>query len=73
MSAQQKKRLLRNTNRVIIATLSLGGMLLDGCQLADLMLGMAVTLWLWMPECQSLELVVLDRVSHQNDRLRHER
>ena len=65
MTTKQEKRLVNNLNRVVVALLSLTGMLLDGGQVSDIILELAVVFWLWMPECHSLELAVLHRVHHE--------
>jgi hypothetical protein len=62
MTTKQHERLLTNTNRGLFAALTLIGMLLDGFQVADLILELAVTLWLWMPESQSLEVAAFNWV-----------
>jgi hypothetical protein len=69
MTKQQENRLLSHGNRGLIAFLSVTGMLLDGGQGADLVLGMAVVLWLWGAELQVLELSLLHRF--QSPRPRH--
>ena len=61
MTRRQENRLIGHLNRLFIAGLSLTGMLLDGAQYADVMLGLAIVLWLWMPECRKLEIGILHR------------
>ncbi|MEN8131960.1 MAG: hypothetical protein ABFS45_17615 [Pseudomonadota bacterium] len=61
MNARQRSRLI-NLNRVLIFTLTLGGLLLDGFQLADLLGTAALFVWLWLPLCTRLEAHLLDWV-----------
>jgi hypothetical protein len=58
MNARQRS-LLMNLNRVLIVTLTLGGLLMDGFQLADLLCTMALLVWLWLPLCTRLEVRLL--------------
>ena len=62
MSKQAKHR-LHNTNRIIIATLTIVGLLMDGYQLSDLIFGLSVIIWLWLPECDQLEEITLNKFS----------
>ena len=48
MNARQRNRLM-NLNRVLIFALTLGGLLLDGLQIADLLCTLALFVWLWLP------------------------
>lgn len=59
MTRRRENQMLTHVNRALIAVLSLAGMLLDGGQLADLVLELAVVLWLWTPELHLLELALL--------------
>jgi len=61
MNARQRKRLM-NLNRVLIFVLTLGGLLLDGLQIADLLCTLALFVWLWMPLCTRLEAHLLHRI-----------
>ena len=45
MNARQRNRLM-NLNRVLIFVLTLGGLLLDGLQIADLLCTLALFVWL---------------------------
>ena len=58
MNARQRS-LLINLNRVLIVTLTLGGLLMDGLQLADLPCTVALFVWLWLPLCTRLEARLL--------------
>ena len=55
MNARQRNRLM-NLNRVLIFALTLGGLLLDGLQMADLLCTLALFVWLWLPLCTRLEV-----------------
>ena len=59
MTKKQEIRIIDHTNRTVIALLSLTGMMLDGCELADVVLQVAVILWLWMPEWRVVERALL--------------
>ena len=61
MSAKQRSRLI-NMNRGLIFALTLGGLLLDGIQLADLLCTSALFVWLWLPLCTRLEAHLLHRM-----------
>jgi hypothetical protein len=61
MVNRQHNRLI-NANRGLIFALTLGGMLMDGLQLADLFCTLALFIWLWLPLCTRLEVRLLHRV-----------
>jgi hypothetical protein len=61
MNARQRNRLI-NLNRVLIFVLTLGGLLLDGLQIADLLGTLALFVWLWLPLCTRLEVRLLHRI-----------
>jgi hypothetical protein len=65
MSRQREQRILKQLNRGLIAGLSLLGLLLDGPQLADLVLQGAAVIWLWSPELQLAETVCWRRLHGQ--------
>jgi hypothetical protein len=50
---------LTSANRVLIFTLTLGGMLMDDIRLADLPCSVALFMWLWLPLCIRLEARLL--------------
>lgn len=56
---------LANLNRVLVFTLTLGGLLLDGSRIADVLYMLAVCLWLWMPQCTRLEAQLLQRIARE--------
>ena len=58
MNARQHS-LLMNLNRVLIVVLTLGGLLMDGFQIADLLCTVALLVWLWLPLCTHLEAHLL--------------
>lgn len=61
MNTRQRTRLI-NANRGLIFALTLGGMLMDGLQLADLLCTLALFVWLWLPQCTRLEANLLHRI-----------
>jgi hypothetical protein len=46
-------------NRVLIFALTAGGLLMDGLQLADFACTLALFVWLWLPLCTRLEIVLI--------------
>ncbi|MBL3529506.1 MAG: hypothetical protein JMN27_16360 [gamma proteobacterium endosymbiont of Lamellibrachia anaximandri] len=58
MNARQRSRLI-NLNRALIFALTLGGLLIDGLQPADLLGTVALFVWLWLPLCTRLEARLL--------------
>ena len=61
MNTRQRTHLI-NANRGLIFALTLGGMLMDGLQLADLLCSLALFVWLWLPQCTRLEANLLHRL-----------
>jgi len=61
MNARQRNRLI-NLNRVLIFVLTLGGLLMDGLQIADLLCMLSLFVWLWLPLCTRLEVQLLQRI-----------
>jgi hypothetical protein len=51
-----------NINRGLIFALTLGGLLMDGLQLADLFCTLALFVWLWLPLCTRLEARLIQRI-----------
>jgi len=66
----RQRSLLMNLNRGLIATLTLGGLLMDGLQLADLLCTIALLVWLWLPLCTRLEARLLQWVDGKHDSAR---
>ncbi|MCG6869969.1 MAG: hypothetical protein LJE91_14920 [Gammaproteobacteria bacterium] len=64
MNARRRSHLI-NLNRGLICALSLGGMVLDGLHVADLLCALALCLWLWLPLCTRLEAQLLQRVERK--------
>ncbi|MDJ0872854.1 MAG: hypothetical protein QNJ87_13935 [Gammaproteobacteria bacterium] len=64
MNARQRCRLI-NLNRVLIFALTLGGLLLDGLQLADSLCTLALFVWLWLPVCTRLKVHLLQRIDEK--------
>jgi hypothetical protein len=58
MNARQRSRLM-NMNRGLIFALTLGGMILDGPRISDLLCTLALFVWLWLPLCTRLEAQLL--------------
>lgn len=69
MNARQRSCLV-NINRLLIFALSVGGLLTDGLQLADLSCSMALIVWLWMPVCTRLETRLLHWIDARHAAIR---
>jgi len=61
MNVRQHSRLI-NINRGLIFALTLGGLLMDGLQFADLLCTLALFVWLWLPLCTRLEARLIQRM-----------
>lgn len=72
MNTKERNRLI-NLNRVLIFALTLGGMLMDGLQLADLSCTIALFVWLWLPQCTRVEANLLHWVDGKQDSVRSAR
>ncbi len=70
MTKKQEIRFIDHSNRIVIAMLSLTGMMLDGGQIADLVLEAAIVLWLWLPEWRSVEHALLRHLHTGRSKLR---
>ena len=60
---EKKMFVIYHGNRLLIATLSFIGLILDGYQLDDLIFGCSVILWIWLPEIDALEKYLLNKGS----------
>lgn len=61
MSARQQSH-ITSFNRVLIYALTIGGLLMDGPQIADLPCALALCIWLWLPYCSRLVTQLLKRI-----------
>lgn len=66
MNAKQRSFLV-NLNRVFIFSLTVIGLLMDGCQRSDLPCTFALIVWLWLPLCTRMEANVLQWVGNKRD------
>ena len=64
MNARQRSFLV-NLNRTLIFALSLIGLLLDGLQLSDLPVSIALLVWLWLPQCTRMEASLMRRIGRR--------
>jgi len=62
MNARQRSFLI-NLNRALILVLTLAGLLMDGVQLSDLPVSVALLVWLWLPLCTRIEASLMRRLS----------
>jgi len=65
MSTRQRSFLV-NLNRTLIFVLTLTGLLLDGIQLADVPVSIALLVWLWLPLCTRLEANLVRWLGHKS-------
>lgn len=63
----KRRSFLVNLNRVMIFTLTLTGLLMDGLQRADLPCTFALVVWLWLPLCTRMEANVLRWIDNKRD------
>lgn len=61
MCSQKAKQHIHNSNRLIIAALSIMGFLSDGVSPTDLLFSLSIILWLWQPEWDQWEEVIIDK------------
>ncbi len=54
MNTRQRSFLV-NLNRTLIFVLTVIGLLMDGMQLSDLPVSIALLVWLWLPLCTRVE------------------
>lgn len=66
MNARRRSHLI-NLNRGLIFALSLGGTVIDGLHVADLLCTLALCLWLWLPLCTRLEARLLQCAERKRD------
>jgi len=64
MNTRQRSFLV-NLNRTLIFALSLVGLLLDGVQLADVPVSVALLVWLWLPQCTRMEASLMRWIGHK--------
>ena len=76
MKTTQRCR-LANLNRVLIGTMTISSLLMDGIQAADFPCAVALVLWLWLPQYARAELRLLSYLERragrdiaQHDRVR---
>ena len=67
-SAKTKKR-VHNFNRYLIALLTFIAMMDDGLQFSDAIASIALIQWLWLPEVDQLEELVLEKLSLVRERV----
>lgn len=59
----KQRSYLSNMNRIIIFSLTLAGLLIDGIHTSDILCTIAVFVWLWMPLCTRIETKAIDYIS----------
>jgi len=64
MKARQRSFLV-NLNRTLIFALTLVGLLMDGVQLSDLPVSVALLVWLWLPQCTRMEASLMRRIGRK--------
>ncbi len=62
MCSTAEKRLIHNTNRIMVCGLSSTGMLMDGFQYWDVPYFFSLAMWLALPECGRYAELGLDKM-----------
>jgi len=61
--SNQQRSYLSNVNRMIIFSLTVAGLLMDGFQSSDVPCTIALIVWLWLPTCTRIEAKAIDFIS----------
>ena len=58
--SRKQRSYLSNVNRMIIFSLTIAGLLMDGFQSSDIPCSIALIVWLWLPTCIRIEAKAID-------------
>lgn len=58
---------LNNLNRLIIIGLTMVGLATDDYQFTDIIFGISVVLWLYLPELNKIEAIGLDKLARNRN------
>ena len=61
--SRKQRSYLSNVNRLIIFSLTVAGLLMDGFQSSDILCTIALIVWLWLPTCTRIEAKAIDFIS----------
>lgn len=61
--SRKQRSYLSNMNRLIIFSLTVAGLLMDGFQSPDIPCIIALVVWLWLPTCTRIEAKAIDYIS----------
>ena len=61
--SRKQRSYLSNMNRLIIFSLTVAGLLMDGFQSSDIPCIIALVVWLWLPTCTRIEAKAIDYIS----------
>lgn len=61
--SRKQRSYLSNLNRVIILTLTVASLSMDGFQNADILCPIALIVWLWLPLCTRIEAKAINYIS----------
>jgi hypothetical protein len=61
--SRKQRSYLSNVNRMIILSLTVAGLLMDGFQYSDIPCTVALIFWLWLPTCTRIETKAIDYIS----------
>jgi len=61
--SRKQRSYLSNVNRMIIFSLTVAGLLMDGFQSSDVPCTIALIVWLWLPTCTRIEAKAIDFIS----------
>ena len=62
--SHKQQSYLSNMNRMIIFSLTMAGLLMDGFQPGDIPYTLALIVWLWMPLCTRIEAKAINYISN---------
>lgn len=62
--SHKQQSYLSNINRMIIFSLTVAGLLMDGFQSGDIPYTIALVVWLWLPLCTQIEVKAIHLIKH---------
>ena len=61
--SRKQRSYLSNVNRMIIFSLTVAGLLMDGFQSSDIPCTIALIVWLWLPTCTRIEAKAINFIN----------
>ena len=68
--SQKQRDYLSNMNRMIIFSLTVTGLLMDGLQPSDIPCTIALIVWLWLPLCIRIEAKAINFINTKTNGFR---